>query len=371
MMAESASVDVVNEAVSRIPVRNAWHLLLYAWDLAKYRGQWSANSESSPQLLGLLARVLADATRNLLRRQLGRSFAIRSETIRGLRGRIDLATSLKRFTFQHGAAHCSFSELSVNTPKNRILRATLHRLAADSRLYHSDKTLETKLRHELRTLVRAMDQVPLVSIHATDFSRLQLGRNDQDYAVPLTICALIHWLEMPTETEGDHVMSALLRDEITFAQLFERFVRNFCRIQFPDCDVRSEVLNWPDELNCDLIPAMRTDVTLTTKSEPHRRLVIDTKYYASALTSSLHGVEKVRSENLYQLYAYLRTQEQRSTVHRNASGMLLYPTTVRELNKTMLVQGHRMNVATLDLSVPWEKIEDNLKSLVESGLAVN
>jgi hypothetical protein len=47
---------------------------------------------------------------------------------------------------------------------------------------------------------------------------------------------------MPTEKGGDHAMVALLRDEIKFDQLFERFIRNFCRIHFPDRDVRPESL---------------------------------------------------------------------------------------------------------------------------------
>jgi hypothetical protein len=36
------------------------------------------------------------------------------------------------------------------------------------------------------------------------------------------------------------------------------------------------------------------------------------------------------------MYAYLRTQEHHSASHRNASGMLLYPTTGSVLNEVML-----------------------------------
>jgi len=338
--------------------------------MARFRGRWPVEAETSPDLLGLLASILASATRALLRRQLGRSFATRSQTIRGIRGRIDLAESLKRLTFQRGAAHCSFSELSVDTPKNRVLRATLHRLASDPRLCHTVPKAEADMRHELRTLVRALQSVSLVPISSTDFSRLQLGRNDRDYALPLAICALVHRLEMPTEAAGDHVMVALLRDEITFHQLFERFVRNFCHFHFPECDVRPESLTWPDELECELVPAMRTDMTITLKNPPHHRLVIDTKYYASALSTSLYGAERFRSGNLYQLYAYLRTQEHRGAPHRSAAGMLLYPTTDRELEETMFIQGHRIRVASLNLSARWEMIEASLISLVTAQLGV-
>jgi 5-methylcytosine-specific restriction enzyme subunit McrC len=279
-----------------------------------------------------------------------------------------LTTSLKRLAFQRGTASCTFSELSVDTPKNRIIRATLQRLASDPRLCHPNLQTESDMRHELRTLVRALQEVPLVPINSTDFSRLQLGRNDRDYALPLAICGLIHRLEMPTEAAGDHAIFALLRDDIKFHQLFERFVRNFCRVHFPDYDVHSETLNWPDELGSDLVPAMRTDVTITAKNAPYHRLVIDTKYYVNALGTSIYGAEKFKSDNLYQVYAYLRTQEQRGPSYRDSAGMLLYPTTSYDLNETMIVQGHRIRIATVNLVKPWDQIEARIKSLVVSEM---
>lgn len=368
MTESSVAGDVLAEAAARIPIRNAWYLLLYAWDMASYRGHWPAEVEASPSLLGLLARILASATRILLRRQLGRTFAIRSETIRGLRGRINLTTSLKRLTFQRGSAHCTFSELNVDTPKNRILRATVQRLASDPRLCHEKPQEEAKMRHELRMLGRALEEVPLVTIGSTDFSRLQLGRNDRDYVLPLTICALIHRLEMPTETVGDHAIFGLLRDERKLHQLFERFIRNFCRVHFPGCNVFRETLKWPDELGCELVPVMHTDTTITTKSPPYQRLIIDTKYSVTALGTS-YATEKFKSPDLYQVYAYLRTQEQCSPSHLSAVGMLLYPTTSYELNEAMSVQGHRIRVATVNLSEAWENIETSLLCLITSELS--
>src|SRR5947209_1945012 len=108
------------ELAKGIPVRNAWYLLLYAWDMAVWRGQWGAESEDAPHLLGLLARILAQATRQLLRRQLRRSFSKRAATISGIRGRIDFAASLKIQAFERGFAHCTLPELSIDTLRNRI-----------------------------------------------------------------------------------------------------------------------------------------------------------------------------------------------------------------------------------------------------------
>src|SRR5439155_25870912 len=101
---------------------------------------------------------------------------------------------------------------------------------------------------------------------------------------------------------------------------------------------------------------------------PYQLLVIDTKYYVRTLGASLYGTARFRSDNLYQVYAYLRTQEQLSPSHRSASGMLLYPTTSCALNEGMVVQGHRIRVVTVNLNEAWERIEADLVSLVTSAL---
>lgn len=74
---------------------------------------------------------------------------------------------------------------------------------------------------------------------------------------------------------------------------------------------------------------------------------------------------KFKSENLYQIYAYLRTQEHLSEAHREAEGMLLYPTTERSVDEAMVAQGHRIRVATLDLSQGWGEIEERLLGFID------
>lgn len=362
-----APAEVAHPA--NVPVRNAWYLLLYAWDMVQWKGRWQAEAESAPNLLGLLAHVLVDCTRDLLRGQLGRSFGQTRDEIRGLRGRIDFSASLKRLSFEGGRAVCVYPVLGIDTLRNRVLRATLERLVGDPRLdTGANRKATVALRHDLRAAVRAMDGVTAIRLEAEHFNRIQLGPSDRLYALPLGICRLIYDLAMPTEQAGDRGLAALLRDEIGFPKLFERFVRNFCRHHMAGCSVSSESLSWPDELLSPLLPAMVTDITVEHPGPPARRLVIDTKYYRSALVAKPGGAEKLISGNLYQIYAYLRTQEERGPQFRAASGMLLYPTTGVSLDECLLVQGHPVRVATLDLSRDWREIEARLAHLVKASL---
>ena len=182
--------------------------------------------------------------------------------------------------------------------------------------------------------------------------------------LPLAVCELIHRLEMPTEMSGDHALAALLRDEVTFHNLFERFVRNFFRIHLKRYRVSREWLSWHDELGSEYVPKMETDTTIEEIYPPFRRTIIDTKYSLTTLATTRFGKETFKSENLYQIYAYLRTQEQQSPAHKDAEGILLYPTTMCDLESAMLVQGHKIRVATVDLSKSWQEIEARLLSLV-------
>src|SRR4051794_14304636 len=95
-----------------IPIRNAWYLLLYAWDLARWLGRWRGAAETAPNLVGLLARVLADSTSDLLRRNLAKAHQLSVREIRGIRGRIDFSASTKKLSFDSGRAVCVFPEMT-------------------------------------------------------------------------------------------------------------------------------------------------------------------------------------------------------------------------------------------------------------------
>src|SRR4051812_36557172 len=86
----------------KISVRNAWHMLLYAWDLARYQDRWKGAAEAAPHLLGLLSFVLADSVERLLKRQLARSFQPSTGEVRGIKGKIQIGQTLRRQSLLKG-----------------------------------------------------------------------------------------------------------------------------------------------------------------------------------------------------------------------------------------------------------------------------
>ena len=352
-----------NGAKRTIPIRNVWYLLIYAWDLANWRDTARFDSEQSPSLLGLLARVLVDSTRLLLRHQLRRDYVKRVASIEGVRGRILFTPSLRHIGLKENRLVCSFDELDVNTKKNQIIKTTLYNLSRDARVSGANSEASAALNRDIHTLLDQMAEVQLIRLSHQEFASIRTGRNDRDYALPINICSLVHMLKMPATESGDETLALLSEDLNGSSNLFERFVRNFYCYHIGDrYHIGSRNLDWPGVSNA-YMPIMRTDISIESREEPFNKLVIDTKFYEETLSRGF-GDPKFRSDHLYQIYAYLRTQEDRGPSFRDAKGMLLYPTVGLEISESIELQGHEIRIETIDLADNWETIESNLLALV-------
>jgi 5-methylcytosine-specific restriction enzyme subunit McrC len=335
-------------------------MLLYAWHLPQFRADKGLSFEESPDLANLIARVLRDLTRVQLRRGLHRDYVNREEKLRFLRGRIDLLNSARRLELLHGAATCAFDEMDHDILPNRILRSTLLRLSRRP-------SLDLRLRQDLQLLAARFPHVRHLDVVSDSlFGQIRIARNNASYRLLMAVCRLVWDLRLPTEAAGSDPFCGLLNDELRMGQVFEAFVRNFYALRLPSFRVSAEPLTWPAQGNRALLPSMRTDVTLTGNG---RRIVIDTKYYRTTLQER-YDRQTVRSGNLYQLFAYLRTQEEHGDLYRVAEGMLLYPTAGQTIDETYLIQGHPVRVATLDLMRAWPEIETHLELLVAANPAV-
>ena len=71
------------------------------------------------------------------------------------------------------------------------------------------------------------------------------------------------------------------------------------------------------------------------------------------------------SSHLYQLYAYIKTQEHISEHHQKAMGILLYPTISHTtISEKIVLHQQAMRIETIDLTLPWQEIERNLLATI-------
>jgi 5-methylcytosine-specific restriction enzyme subunit McrC len=348
-----------------IPIRNLWYMLLYAWEEMPRSPYWKmADVEESPSLDALLASVLTRLLQQRLRIGLGCSYTAEEHLLGGIRGRIQFTKSLKQRAFDRGAAVCDFENYCMNVPKNKIIRTTMFHLATLGD-FGSERKQADELRHTLRYLVRMLDGIDLVDITPEFIHREQLKRHDRDYRIMLAICDLILRRRIPTEHAGYLYSSQLERDRLTLHRVYERFVANFYRHNLHNWKVHPQKnFSWHEISPNQYLPSMRPDLMLEERSSG-RIIILDTKFTARSLIMNQWGKEMFDSSHLYQLYAYLKTQEHLSEQHRQATGILLYPTIDKELSELVELPNHNLRIECFDLASPWREIENRMLGLAQ------
>ena len=118
------------------------------------------------------------------------------------------------------------------------------------------------------------------------------------------------------------------------------------------------------------MPEMVTDIVLEHREHgtpaTGQRIVIDTKF-TSIVGRSQFGKQTLKSGNIYQLYAYLRSQEQPGdSISRHSAGVLLYPSLGDYYYESATIQGHRVTFATVDLAADSQTIRSHLLRIVDN-----
>jgi 5-methylcytosine-specific restriction enzyme subunit McrC len=146
------------------------------------------------------------------------------------------------------------------------------------------------------------------------------------------------------------------------SELFQDFVASFYAKE-SNYKVSSKKVNWDavpvrqgDER---FLPEMVTDIVLESED---KCIVIDTKFYEETLKEHYRTPDKgkIERKDLFQIFSYLKNLETRGGSFSTCTGLLLYPTTKEHLDLRYDIQGHRVEIKTIDLNQPWENIHQDL-----------
>ena len=351
--------------VGRIPVRNLWLLMLYASDLVRLSGEaWIKLEEDPEQLPDLVAKLLCRVVEQRLRRNLSSGYAQKNEILRRVRGRIDLLQTARHRLLERGQVACRFEQLTLDTPRNRFVRFALERVAL---LVSSPEWRHTCLR-----LAADLSLLGVGSARPTpvQLSADRFGRGDADDRLMVALAQLACDLALPTEEGGAARLFAPGRDIAWVRRLYEKAVAGFYAVVLPakGWTVQAgQQLHWQRGAWTagipDILPGMWTDIVLD-RAEEQRRIVIDTKFNA-LLTNGWYREDRLRSGYVYQIYAYLRSQEG-EPVANSAEGLLLHPSVSGEtIDEAVQIQGHVIRFSTVDLSLPAGKIRERLLAVIE------
>lgn len=360
--------------VRKIPIANLYHMLCYAWNFFDLNDEVRVRLDDHKGYAELLTKVLTTGCVHLLKQGLHRDYQARTEPMRAIRGKLELAPSLATGQLEQGIAVCTHDEFTADIPANQVLKSVLMRMA---RLPGMDSTLASEAR---RTALR-MTEVTLIDPDVRMLGRVRIHRNNRFYGFLLSICRLI--LDATSVAESRDSLEAAEQQfygvvEERLFDLFEMFVRNFYTKQLAGegwTHFGRRHFEWQWEaLTADaksLLPRMETDITL---EHPDRKIIMDTKFYGSGGISK----DKFHSTNMYQLNSYVTQcaiRAHRAIAEGNApahphdidaEGMLLYATVDdNDFHHKYSMPPHTMAVATVNLSRDWRTIEARLLEVIE------
>ena len=366
-MSANQGVAIESRKIGRIPVRNLWLLMLYASDLTRIKEVFNALVEDDLEdIPDLVAKLLAHAVEQRLRRNVTRGYQHRAQSLTRVRGRIDILRTEAQQLLSRGEVYCRFEELTTNTPRNRLVRAALDLLASLVR----DRDLARQCRSLAATLGRS--GVAGVRPSRAELAQDQIGRNDHDDRLMTELAKLAFDLALPTEEAGPTTLVSPERGDVYVRRLFEKAVLGFARVELERIGWRvrgGTRMDWQVSAASDgaaeILPGMITDIIIDDLYAG-RRLVIDTKF-ASVLCASRFGGASLKSPYLYQMYTYLRSQEGLDLLWDGASGLFLHPAVDVRIRESATVQGHAIAFATVDLGLQASSIRTELRGILHSG----
>jgi len=339
----------------KIPIRNLFYLLSYVWDV-DWEMEWSAiDADKSGDALNLLVKILTISTDRIIRRGLDRGYTDLSEEMFGVRGRIDIANTIKRNGFANARITCNFEELSYCVLHNQIIKTTLVNLS------HANG-LDKDLREEVLDLTHRLKAIEPIGLSQKIFSKVRFHSNIRNYRLPVAVSKLIFDQLMPSQETGKYEFVDITEEKLY--AIFEKFVFKYYEKNLKQTiytGIKRDALSWQDtyfeEGLDDFLPVMKTDVSLFNDSS---KLVVECKFYESALqTRKIDGKdlkETFISNHLYQLFAYLKNLEIKDG--KVLSGLIIYPENGKKISSSYNMQGHKISIKTIDLNSSPQELND-------------
>lgn len=333
-----------------IPVQNVYYMLAYAFRVLNEHGYKNVATEHFENTAELCAAILAKGVATQIKRGLGKDYILETETSPVLRGKVDIGASIRTGSLINRQLVCTHDEFSVNSRLNQIIKSTMELLIRNK--------IDSRRKKELRKLLVYFTDVDSVDLKTISWD-VQYNRNNQTYRMLISVCYLVVKGLLQTNSDGTTKLMDFLDDQ-RMSRLYEKFILEFYKKEFPQARPTASHIDWQLDDGFDfMLPTMRTDTMLTYGEKV---LIVDAKYYSES-TQEQFGVRKNRSDNLYQMFTYVKNKEiELSKQQHQVSGLLLYAKTAEEVqpNQTYRMSGNTIGVRTLNLDCDFEKIREQL-----------
>ena len=218
--------------------------------------------------------------------------------------------------------------------------------------------------------VRRIPDIAEVELRDDLFHRVQIHRNNADYGFLLDLCRLLSRHLFPVACAGTVHFRDFTGDDRAMGILFEDFVRSFLRIECPALNVYkgSRQIKWnvdeKSEGDAKRFPVMEADIYLPGAAG--RRAIVETKCVAEPFIGPYgNRADSLRSDHLYQIFAYLTNYAKSRQASPKPLGVLLYATAGDSFDYRYDLHDHPFWVRSVNLAQPWRRLRTDLIRLSE------
>lgn len=346
---------------NNVIIKNIYYMLSYAFTSLNKGEYENVATEEFDNIHNLFAAILSKGISHQLKQGLYREYIDKKEDLSVVRGKIDIPGTIQNQITRKRMVTCEYDELSENNLLNQIVKTAVFLLL-------NEGSVKKEYKDSLKKEMLFFANIDVVDPRTIRWSSIRFQRNNRSYLMLIGICQLILQGMIQTTERGEHKLLSFI-DEQAMCRLYEKFLLEYYRKEHPELKAEALIINWQlDDENDNLLPAMKTDITLSKKySSDNRYFIIDAKYY-SKTTQVQHNKHTVHSNNLYQIFAYVKNKEyELSDVEHEVAGMLLYAETEDDIqpDNEYKMSGNSIFVKTLDLNCDFEDIRQQLDKIVE------
>lgn len=343
---------------NHIPIRNIYYMLSYAFSSLKLRSYENLAAEEFENIYNLMAAILYKGIGRQIKQGLYREYVDHRDNLAGLRGKIHMPGTIQNRMAHKQLINCQFDELSENIPLNQILKTTITLLS-------KCKDVDAKYKDDLASLRPFFSGIDTIDPASIRWDTIPYQRNNSSYRMLISFCQLILEGMLITTDTGEYRLANFLDDQ-QMSHLYEKFILEYYVQTHPELKASASQIPWDVDCIDPYLPTMQSDVMLT---KGDKTLIIDAKYYSRTMQTNF-GVSKIRSANLYQIFAYVKNAAAHSDHPEKISGMLLYAKTDEEIqpDSVYTMGGNQIHVRTLDLNQKFEKIKTQLDGIAAEYL---
>lgn len=341
-----------------IPIQNIYYMLSYAFQTLQAENYKDLAAENFHNTAELCAAILDKGIGIQLKHGLRRDYVSKSESLSTLQGKLNISESIKTQTMLKKQMICTYDEFSTNIQFNQIIKSTV--------LLLLKANITNSRKKSLRKLLLFFSDVNEIDLHFVNWNQ-QYNRSNQNYQMLIGMCYLVYKGLLTTQNNGTTKLMDFF-DGQRMCRLYEKFLLEYYRKEHPELTANASQIAWQlDDTENQMLPRIQTDIML---SKNNNILIIDAKYY-SHMTQQQYGIHTLHSNNLYQIFTYVKNKEfELRNYEHTVSGMLLYAQTDEDIipNNTYHMSGNQISVLALDLNQDFSKISRTLDDIAKNFL---